>query len=201
MNEVTPASLLFVGRVREAFSFLTSDYGFCIVATDSTFVRYESSLVFINVYYGRNSYELGVEIGRLDETNNIDRSFQLVELVCLQDEKACQDFKAYQTTDVHVISKGLVLLATALRQFGRGALCGDIRVFETLHQVRKQSRHEFARELRVSEARAKAEAAWKIQDYATSAFFYSQLGDTLSNAEIRKLSYAHKKLLEIEKSS
>src|SRR5215471_1441934 len=46
------------------FSFLNS-YGFKTVQEQTTFVRFESATVFVNVYHGRASFELGVEIGRL----------------------------------------------------------------------------------------------------------------------------------------
>ena len=54
-------------EVLSAFQFLTQDYGFKCVKNDVTFVRYESESTFVNIYHGRRSYELGVEIGKLEK--------------------------------------------------------------------------------------------------------------------------------------
>lgn len=48
-----------------SFDFLRA-YGLKPVEEDVTFVRYESDAMFVNVYHGRGSFEIGVEIGRLD---------------------------------------------------------------------------------------------------------------------------------------
>jgi len=55
----------FQDSVLSSFDFL-STYGLRPVEESATFVRYESSSVFVNVYHGRASFEIGVEIGRRD---------------------------------------------------------------------------------------------------------------------------------------
>ena len=55
----------FKDAVLLSFGFLRT-YGLKPVEEDVTLVRYESDAVFVNVYYGRGSFEIGVEIGRLD---------------------------------------------------------------------------------------------------------------------------------------
>ena len=57
--------LVFKDAVLSNFGFLRA-YGLKHVEEDVTFVRYESDAVFTNVYHGRGSFEIGVEIGRLD---------------------------------------------------------------------------------------------------------------------------------------
>ena len=56
----------FKDAVLSSFKFL-GDFGLRRVEEKLTLVRYESSEVLLNVYHGRASYELGVEIGRLKE--------------------------------------------------------------------------------------------------------------------------------------
>ncbi len=53
----------FKEAVVASFDYLSS-YGLQCVGTDVTFVKYDSPKVFVNVYHGRGSYELNVEIGR-----------------------------------------------------------------------------------------------------------------------------------------
>jgi hypothetical protein len=59
------AELGFREAVLSNFRFLI-DLGLHPVEEQVTLVRYESQAVFINIYHGRSSYALAVEIGRLD---------------------------------------------------------------------------------------------------------------------------------------
>jgi hypothetical protein len=52
----------FPQAVRDAFRFLQT-FGFKEVGADDTIVRYATERVFLNIYHGRSSYELGIEIG------------------------------------------------------------------------------------------------------------------------------------------
>lgn len=70
MLEVDPSpergKLGFRESALASFRFLV-DLGFRPVEEELTLVRYESPTVFVNIYHGRASFELGVEIGVLDE--------------------------------------------------------------------------------------------------------------------------------------
>jgi hypothetical protein len=57
------AGLGFREAAISAFAFLVEDFAFSCVQQQVTFIRYESNLVFVNVYHGRASFELNVEIG------------------------------------------------------------------------------------------------------------------------------------------
>jgi len=63
------AKLGFKDEVLSSFRFL-NDARFSPVEQEMTLIRYESPEVFVTVYHGRASFELGVEIGRLKEPNN-----------------------------------------------------------------------------------------------------------------------------------
>lgn len=197
MQNAERASLRFVESAKDAFAFLTTDYGFFIVTTDVTFVRYESTHVFVNVYHGRSSYELGVEVGSLDE--HFEPAFQLIELVLLHGEAALQRFRVYQTNNADLVRRGLMLLAESLRENGKDALRGDPLIYDTLRKERKRAEQRFALDLHVRQTRPRAEAAWKARDFATAAYFYGQIEEDLSPAEIKKLHYARKKLAERER--
>ncbi len=190
----------FVDTVRDAFSFLTASHRFRITMTDVTFVRFESSKVFVNVYHGRSSFELGVEIGRFKDRNEREQYFHLGEVVRLQDARAWQDFKAYQTADPKLVTKGIQLLAQQLKLWGNDALCGNADIFATLRQQRREDAAEYAHELRLSRARTKAYEAWKQSNYVDVALYYGQFEGDLSYAERGKLQYARKKLLKAEEA-
>src|SRR5690348_10203982 len=54
----------FRDAVLSSFKFL-AEFRLRPVEKKMTFVRYQSRHVFVNVYHGRASYELGIQIGRL----------------------------------------------------------------------------------------------------------------------------------------
>ena len=54
-------SLRFAETVEENFSFLQG-HGFKRVQSEPAFVRFESSCIHLNVYHGRQSFEVGLEI-------------------------------------------------------------------------------------------------------------------------------------------
>ena len=59
-NTVERRSLGFSKDARELFSFLEVKWVFNCVLKDMKFVRYESADVYVNVYHGRYSFEIGV---------------------------------------------------------------------------------------------------------------------------------------------
>src|ERR671917_546664 len=86
MFDTTPDSgrekLDFAEEVQSAFTFLVTDYGFRLVRTEPTFVRYESPDVCVNIYHGRASFEIGVEIGRfINSVAHEERPFSLSEII------------------------------------------------------------------------------------------------------------------------
>src|SRR5687767_11892121 len=67
----------FKEAVLANFGFL-QQIGFKPVTEDVTFVRYESKTVFVNVYHGRASFEIGVEVGRVG-----NHTFYVLEQIVL----------------------------------------------------------------------------------------------------------------------
>src|SRR6266545_442730 len=89
----------FVSEVRTAFNFLLTDYGFSCVKIEPTFLRYESPLIFINIYHGRKSSELGVEIGQL---NNVlgarENHYTIGEVMDLMEVREKHGFTFFQAS-------------------------------------------------------------------------------------------------------
>src|SRR5262249_16077605 len=84
-------SIGFKEAALSSFRFL-SDLGFRTVAVHVTQVRYESHDVFVNVYHGRASFELGVEIGRLKHP---DEKVPLDEMLTFADAKKAEGFDSH----------------------------------------------------------------------------------------------------------
>jgi len=79
------------------------------------FVRYESSTVFVNLYHGRASYELGFEIGRLDDgTGKEEPPYSLnmiMELMHAQEERF------FQASTAERVKKFVAELADLVRTY------------------------------------------------------------------------------------
>lgn len=54
----------FTTLVEREFDFLLQ-LGFVVAREESTLVRFEGKCVFMNVYHGRSSHAVGVELGRI----------------------------------------------------------------------------------------------------------------------------------------
>lgn len=63
----------FAIEVLYHFHFLINDYKFKRLEANRTFVRYESKYIFVNIYHGRRSYELGVEIGQREKIDTLQK--------------------------------------------------------------------------------------------------------------------------------
>src|SRR6266508_1197859 len=75
-------SLGFAPAATQAFSFLVERLGFRLAKQEPTFVRYESKSVFVNIYHGRSSYEIGVEVGpRAQTPREAEEKFMLGDVL------------------------------------------------------------------------------------------------------------------------
>lgn len=78
--------LQFAESVQRSFGFLVDEFGFRVVSSLSTYVRYEKEDLFINVWHGPGSYAVGVEIGRLRKLKgeNYEEWFPLDEVIAIE---------------------------------------------------------------------------------------------------------------------
>src|SRR5215467_14672952 len=93
------ANLGFPAAVMSAFAFLTKDFSFRCVKRDVTFVRFESDAVFVNIYHGRASYELNVEIGESVIGKQLPESpFTIGEILHTVIPTEALNYRPYQVT-------------------------------------------------------------------------------------------------------
>jgi hypothetical protein len=189
------ARLGFVEEVIAAFDFLTSEYGFRLVKAEVTFVRYETPEVFVNIYHGRASYELGVEIGCFADTvDSAERHYSLVEIIELASAKAESGYTFYQASTPERVKTWVLRLAALVRKYADKALQGDALTFEQLREVRSRLSHEYLTAMKLRRIREQVNKAWQAKDYAKVVELYEQVRDDLSPAEQKKLEYARKHL-------
>jgi hypothetical protein len=184
-------SLGFAREAEEAFRFL-SDYGFRLHDRDVTILRYASERVFVNVYHGRSSYEIGLEIALVSPTDDEAAGYSLSELVRLKSPEEAERFRSFTATTPNEVKVGVQELAKQLVAYGGQALKGDPQVFETLAQQRRAWSSTFAADVAYRQVSPRAAEAFRQHDYRKAAELHESIEGKLTKAELKKLEYAKK---------
>ena len=85
--------LQFPENVEDNFSFLEKEYDFVIKNREQIFVRYESNTVFINIYHGKVSTELVLEIGLIESGKT--HGYSLGSLISITNPEKGKNFKLF----------------------------------------------------------------------------------------------------------
>jgi hypothetical protein len=188
----------FPEAVLNSFRFLVEDFGFLVVRQEATYLRFESDAVFVNVYHGRASYEVGVEIGELQKANKLsERSFTLGEIIAMTNFEMGSNFRFYQATRPELIQNCVAETAGLVKGYSRAALIGDRNFFEGLSNIRSRISREYLKGMEMGRVRQDAEAAWREKNYEELVELYESVKGDLTPAEVKKLEYAKRKLADI----
>ena len=182
-------SLGFAKEVREHFSFLEVQRGFKCIRQEKTSVRYESADVYVNVYHGRSSFEIGVEIGN----KSSEHSFNLEALVALFDKELSREYWAAGGRTAEAVRRALKKQAEGLSRYGGSALSGHQSIFDRLEQLRTDRSAAMVLDSKAYQIRPKAEAAFRSGDYKEAVKLYSSIEAALSPIERKKLQLAKNK--------
>ena len=183
----------FKEEVLFKFDFLIKEYGFRCVKMEATIVRYESQKVFINLYHGRASYELGFEIGLQPSSLDInERKFTLGEIIELEGvlSDTCNIY--YQVSTQEGIKEFVPKMAELIKKYAVNALEGDVSTFEKLEWIQKQRSDKYLKDMELNRIRPKAEEAWHNKRYDEFIRIYEPIQNYISPAEVKKLEYAKK---------
>jgi hypothetical protein len=186
------ASLGFREQVRTTFAFLEARYGFAVVDSSDTLIRYVSRRLCVDVYHGRRSYELGLDIARRDLLGRTGRSYSMADIVGLTDERRAWAYRDYTAVSRQNVAKGLRLLADDLLRCGSSALTGDAGVFRRMRDRSQARAARWSEEMTIAQTRERASAAWQRRDYERVAALYASMHRHLSPAESAKLRYARR---------
>jgi len=197
MLQFTPnperASLGFKDAVLANFQFL-QEMGFHVVQQDVTFVRFESPKVFVNVYHGRSSYELGVEIGMHGKST---RGIALGEIVAWAGALKTEGFgqhAMFQVSSREGVEQFVPKLAALVRKYGVPFLRGDSDAYREALEERSRAARDYERQAQVEGLRRRAEVAWSSRDFAGAVELYRSIGPDITQVEAKKLAYAEKKV-------
>jgi len=177
------SALHFARKVRGAFGFL-ADAGFAEVEATPTLIRYQKGDVEVDIYHGRQSYEIGGGV-TLAGTR-----YAMSEIVRAVDPKMTKEYRNAVATSPAGIASGLEELAALIQRYGLGALSGERQFVAALEQQRKQWAEGYAIEVLAVQLRPQAEDAFRRGNYDQAAELYGRIRECLSRAEARKLSLA-----------
>ncbi len=178
--------LNFAEEVRQAFAFL-GELGFSEIEALPTLVRYRKGNVEIDVYHGRQSYEIGLGI------TAFGTRYAISEIIRHIDSETAKSYRyAAATTPVGVVAC-LKELSLLLKRYGRSALDGDPKLFSSLEGERKLWSEEYALDVLTEQLRPQANEAFRRKDYSKAAELYSRIKERLSPAELKKLSIAEER--------
>lgn len=185
------SDLRFVEAVEDAFSFLVEECGFRIAsAEEPTFVRYESDTTFLNVYHGRQSYELNVEVGSIADP--VGRSYRLPDVlgaILGRDDKRRTYFQA---SNREAVRRCVQVIADLVAQHYGPVLKGDAEVLGRIAAHTSESSQAHTREVVQRPVREAAEKAWHAKDYARVQELYESVRESLTLVERKRLEYAEK---------
>ena len=179
----------FQRAVRKTFSFL-EPMGFQIVDDLVTFVRFESNDCFMNVYHGRGSYELGVEVGRKIIP---DTRYRLPDVLrVLAPEFASE--ASYQASNPGAVVNCVQKLGNLTKQYCGPLWSGSEQVWEEIDWKRSVAAIEETKKYTLGSIREKAQEAWRHKDYRRVVDAYEQMLADLTEVERKRLSFATKHL-------
>src|SRR5437867_2829688 len=121
-------ALGFVPAAEDAFRFLIRDYAYRIVKTETTLLRYESDRLFVNVYRGRGSYELGFELGQHRERPHQPEVFYtLTDILDAAEVLTASGYTLLQASTPERVERLVHELARVVQQHAGPVLRGDYR--------------------------------------------------------------------------
>lgn len=190
-ERVTDRSLLrFAEEVKEQFAFLGA-LGFQCVRSEATFVRFESPRVCINIYHGRHSFEIDLEI---EPAQSPTDAYSFAEILRLVDREQLGHSKNYATHTEQGVVEGVRQLAELFRRCIAAGILNDDSLFSRLKLQKKEVTANYADEVELLQARRAAEVAWRNKDYAAVVKALKPLRAALTATEVRKVEFAEKQL-------
>jgi hypothetical protein len=179
------------------FKFL-GEFGLRPVDEKVTLVRYESSGIFVNVYHGRASFELGVEIGRLREPEARLSIFDVVRWAGAEKAEGFGQHVMFQVSSREGVQEFVPKLAALVKKYATPFLQGDEDAYRTALESRAKRYADEVKEGNLRALRSKADAAWQAKDYVQVVALYGPLRDGLTEVDAKKLAYAEQQVLAAE---
>jgi hypothetical protein len=188
----------FVDAVCRSFEFLTTEFGFTIITQTPTMVRFEGDRAVVQVFHGRSSYVLGVEIGLKMLSRDGEIRYSLRELVALGENASDAVYGEFQISSAAGLPALVEQLAELTKRVGIKALEGDLEVFERLAAQRHREGRVLTDASTALWLREQAGKAWQNRDFASVVEAYTALASLetveMRRSETARLEYARREL-------
>ena len=179
--------LNFAHLVTQRFGFLSA-FGFAVSESLPTIVRYRNGDLELNLYHGRQSFEVGLQVEHGDDC------FSMSELIRSSDPAIAEQYRNPMATTPDGLEAALDRLADLLRQYGEPALRNDPQFFSALRKQKTSWAEEYALDVLVEQTRPKADAAFRAGRYQEAADLYGKIAPRLTETEQKKLAAARKRI-------
>jgi hypothetical protein len=189
IKRVTDRSLLrFAEEVKDRFSFLGT-LGFRRVRSEPTLVRFESSKMSINVYHGRRSFEIDLEI---EPAHSPADAYSFAAILRLIDRQQLGHTRSYATHTAQGVAEGVRELAELFQQCIATGILNDSELFSRLKTQSAEWARDYAFETQLEQALKKFESAWATKDFGKVVQILAPFQEHLSQLNLKKLEYARK---------
>jgi hypothetical protein len=192
MPRIDRQSLYFAEIVEQNFAFLT-EHGFKPVQKETTFVRFESERLYVNIYHGRQSYEIEGEVG-LHGTS--EAPYSILDFIRLLEPTKAAEYRRYAAHTAKDVGNGVQKLASLFRRYLGAGVLDDDRIFERLQTSRKSAVHSYWQGMKLTQARQQLDTAWHAKNYAKIIELLEPLRCDLSRTELKKLNYAKQRITQ-----
>jgi hypothetical protein len=182
----------FQDNALQAFALLAEKFNLACTTFNDRLIRFQNDRVFLAIHHdGTRSFEIGVEIGERTQTDAIERSFNLGEILRLkheyQDSKWVDDL---QVSDKSHFPTILAKLAKFVETYATDLLNHDKNAFLDLSEFHDIECAKYAIEIRLQMARTKAGLAWGTKNYKALIEAFGPVRIYLSEVEKKQLLYA-----------
>lgn len=198
------SGLGFDDAVVKQFVFLES-FGLFVTRSEPTFVRYESEERFVNVFHGRLSYEIGVEVGRWVDVDGevVVEQFSLAYLDAIRPGEAGSSVRGLTAVSREQVARFVAQFAVWAEVLLPEALSpSSDRVFAELQtELTRQSALDW-QGYRAGVLRELAIAAWQDGDFHSVVLAYKEVVEelpvvSLRPSELKRLRYAERRVGEL----
>lgn len=160
-----------------------------------TLVRYQSPEVFVNVYHGRASFELGVEIGRLKQPTEKLTVYDIVAWAGAEKAEGFGQHVTFQVSSPKSVREFVPKLAALVKKYAAPLLRGDVAAYDSAFEIQSERARDYEKDVNLKSVRSKVAGAWQAKDYAQVIELFDPVRKYLTDVEAKKLAYAEQQVM------
>lgn len=183
--------LKFSELVIAYFKYLENSYNYKITKFTSRYVRYESKILFVDIYYERLSYEIGFEIGKIEGPETVSYPLEIVLMAINPNYKGPIFFQA---SDFISLEKCISDISKTVKENYNKVLQGDENLLKLISQTSRGISTETTKLYSLNPIKEKAAKAWERKKYSEVFYLYNSIANELNPLEKRKMQYAKSKI-------